>query len=327
MTGQENQIAMTNEARGMRNEELRIQIAVAPRNFFIPISSFLIPHWFALLACLFVSTGCNNGNKPAVSAAPPETVTTKSGIEMVAIPAGFFEMGSKNGRADEKPVHKVWVDSFLMDKTEMTQAVWEKIGKVEAMSNPSTVNGPDFPVNNVSWRAAAMFCNARSRFEGLKACYNEDDATCDFDADGYRLPTEAEWEYACRAGTTTDYSFGSDGRRLGDHGWFVDNSGKKTHPVSQKKANPWGLFDMHGNVAEWCNDVFDKDYYQKKEEKNPRGPSEGQQRVLRGGSWKAPAEAARSAYRLGDNPGIADACLAPDANGFRCVRTAPLDQK
>jgi formylglycine-generating enzyme required for sulfatase activity len=274
-------------------------------------------------ACL-AGTGCNN-NKPAVTTSAPKTITTKSGIEMVVIPAGFFEMGSKTGRPDEKPGHKVWLDSFLMDKTEMTQAVWEKIGAAETMSNPSSLQGADLPVNNVPWRDAAKFCNARSRYEGLKPCYNEDDASCDFEADGYRLPTEAEWEYACRAGTTTDYSFGNDARKLGDHGWFIDNAGKKTHPVGQKKPNPWGLFDMHGNVAEWCQDIYDKDYYQGSPEKNPRGPDKGRQYVLRGGSWKGAADAARSSYRLGENPGFADACLAPDAIGFRCVRKAPAD--
>jgi formylglycine-generating enzyme required for sulfatase activity len=276
---------------------------------------------------LFLCVGCNNGGSiPTPAIEPPKTITTKSGMDMIVIPAGEFEMGSKQGREDEKPVHKVWIDSFLMDKTEMTQAVWEKIGAGEAMSNPSPTHGPDLPVNNVTWRAAALFCNARSRYEGLKPCYDEDEGKagmCDFDADGYRLPTEAEWEYACRAGTTTDYSFGNDARKLGDSGWFVDNAGKKTHPVGQKKANPWGLFDMHGNVAEWCQDVYAKDYYLLNAEKNPRGPADGKQRALRGGSWKSGADTARSSYRLGEEPGFAEACLAPDAIGFRCVRKLP----
>jgi formylglycine-generating enzyme required for sulfatase activity len=278
-----------------------------------------------LATFLFVFSGCNN-NKPAANVETPKTITTKSGIDMIVVPAGYFEMGNARGHNDEKPVHKVWVDSFLMDKTEMTQAVWEKIGTDEAMSNPSPIQGPDLPVNNVTWRAAALFCNARSRYEGLKPCYDENDATkCNFDADGYRLPTEAEWEYACRAGTTTDYSFGNDVRKLGDYGWFLDNTGKKTHPVRQKKANPWGLFDMHGNVAEWCHDAFAKDFYKDSPDKNPRGPAQGAQKVLRGGSWKSSAEAARSSSRMGENPGFADACLAPDAIGFRCVRKAPPD--
>jgi len=275
-----------------------------------------------ILGCL----GCSNNAKLDAKVEPPKTITTKSGIDMVVIPAGYFEMGSKAGRADEKPVHKVWIDSFLMDKHEMTQAVWELIGKAEALPNPSHFKGADLPVEQVTWPQAARFCNARSRYEGLKPCYNEDTAECDFDADGYRLPTEAEWEYACRAGTESDYSFGGDARKLGDVAWFIDNAAKKTHPVGKKKANPWGLFDMHGNVAEWCNDVFDKDYYRSSPDKNPRGPADGKENVLRGGSWKSPADAARSAYRLGETPGFSDACLARDAIGFRCVRLAPASQ-
>jgi formylglycine-generating enzyme required for sulfatase activity len=231
-------------------------------------------------------------------------------------------MGSKHGREDEKPAHAVLIDSFLMDRYEVTQALWDKIGKAEALPNPSHFKGVDLPVEQVTWPQAARFCNARSRFEGLKPCYNEDTAECDFEANGYRLPTEAEWEYACRAGTTTDYAHGNDLKRLSEFAWLADNAGKKTHPVGQKQPNPWGLFDMHGNVAEWCNDIYDKDYYKSSPAKNPRGPVDGKEYVLRGGSWKSAAEALRSAYRLGETPGFSDACLARDAIGFRCVRKA-----
>jgi formylglycine-generating enzyme required for sulfatase activity len=234
-------------------------------------------------------------------------------------------MGSRQGRPDERPLHKVSVDAFLMDVHEVTQADFEKIGKGEALPNPSHFKGPDLPVEQVTWPQAARFCNARSRFEGLQPCYDEDSGKCDFGANGYRLPTEAEWEYACRAGTGGDYSFGDDVRRLGDYGWSADNSGKKTHPVGQKRPNPWGLFDMHGNVAEWCQDAFDPDYYKASPENDPHGPADGKQYVLRGGSWKSPPETLRSAYRLGETPGFSDACLARDAIGFRCVRKAPAE--
>jgi len=281
--------------------------------------------WYSrvlVLGCLgALGCGGNGDNSPAGVQGQP-TITTKSGIEMVLIPAGSFEMGNRRGRADEKPVHTVWIDAFVMDKHEVTQAEFEKLGKIEAFSNPSHFKGPDLPVEQVTWPQAARFCNARSRFEGLEPCYNEDTAECDFQANGYRLPTEAEWEYACRAGNDSDYSFGSEARRLGDFAWFADNALKKTHPVAQKRPNPWGLLDMHGNVAEWCQDVFDKSYYQASPPKNPRGPADGKEYVLRGGSWKSPADALRSSYRLAENPGFSDACLARDAIGFRCVRRA-----
>jgi formylglycine-generating enzyme required for sulfatase activity len=270
-----------------------------------------------LLACI----GCSSSTSPPpVAVETPKTITTRSGVEMVVIPAGSFEMGSKHGRDDEKPVHTVWIDAFLMDRHEVTQALWEKVGKAEALPNPAHFKGEDLPVEQVTWPQAARFCNARSRFEGLKPCYNEDTAECDFAASGYRLPTEAEWEYACRAGTTTVYAHGTDLKRLAEFAWFADNAAKKTHPVGQKKPNAWGLFDMHGNVAEWCNDVYDRDYYKSSPTRNPRGPADGREYVLRGGSWKSTAEALQSAYRLGETPGFSDACLARDAIGFRCVR-------
>jgi formylglycine-generating enzyme required for sulfatase activity len=284
-------------------------------------------------ACLLLMPlavwGCAD---PARDAKAPPTITTKSGVEMVLIPAGLFEMGSKHGRDEEQPAHQVWIDSFLMDKHEVTQAEYEKLGENAdpPFANPSHFKGPDLPVEQVTWPQAAAFCNARSRLEGLKPCYNEDNGECDFDAEGYRLPTEAEWEYACRAGTSGAYSFGTEARQLGDFGWHADNSAKKTHPVGQKKANPWGLYDMHGNVAEWCQDAYDKEYYKSSPEKNPRGPADTtkyKDYVLRGGSWKSSAEELRSAYRQGSPAGFSDACLARDAIGFRCMRKAPPNEK
>jgi formylglycine-generating enzyme required for sulfatase activity len=272
----------------------------------------------AFFLCL-AGSGCERTGAPAPVVQGPPAITTKSGVEMIPIPAGFFDMGTKHGRDDEKPVHKVWIDSFLMDKYEVTQAEYKKLGDIEAFPNPSHFQGPNLPVEQVKWLDAALFCNARSKLEGLQPCY-DDNGICDFQKNGYRLPTEAEWEYACRAGTDMPYSFGSEARNLGDHGWFADNAGKKTHPVGQKKPNPWGLYDMHGNVAEWCHDVYDKNYFKASPDKNPRGPAEGKEYVLRGGSWQSPADGLRSCYRLGETPGFSDACLARDAIGFRCVR-------
>jgi formylglycine-generating enzyme required for sulfatase activity len=275
-----------------------------------------------VLLSFLAGLGCTNGGPSADPVPGVPMFTSQSGVPMVVVPAGYFQMGSKSGREDERPVHKVWIDSFLMDQHEVTQAEFEKLGRIETFPNPSHFKGPDLPVEQVNLQMAALFCNARSKLEGLQPCYN-DNIECNFAANGYRLPTEAEWEYACRAGSDDVYSFGNEPRILGDYGWFADNSGKKTHPVGQKKANAWGLYDMHGNVAEWCHDIYDKNYYQSSPDRNPRGPVVGKEYVLRGGSWKSPADALRSAYRLGEAPGFSDACLARDAIGFRCVRRAP----
>jgi formylglycine-generating enzyme required for sulfatase activity len=279
---------------------------------------------FFLMLAFLPGLGCKKAADPGNAVAKvPAAITTESNVEMVLIPAGSFEMGSRQGREDERPSHKVMIDAFLIDKYEVTQEEYEKLGAIEAFPNPSHFKGAKLPVEQVKYLDAARFCNARSKLEGLEECY-DDSGVCHFDKNGYRLPTEAEWEYACRAGTDGDYSFGSETRYLGDYGWFADNAGKKTHPVGQKKPNHWGLYDMHGNVAEWCHDVYDKNYYQGSPQANPRGPAgEGKEYVLRGGSWKSTTEALRSCYRLGEVPGFSDACLARDAIGFRCVRKAP----
>ena len=252
------------------------------------------------------------------TAGMPEVIKTKTGIEMVKIPGGFFEMGSKRGEADESPAHKVWVDSFLMDKYELTQEQYVKL----VGSNPSSFRGAGRPVDTISWADAVLYCNLRSRAEGLEPCYDEESETwqCDFQANGYRLPTEAEWEYACRAGAETEHYFGRDSRALKKYGWYIDNSFKKTHLVGKRRPNRWGLHDMYGNVAEWCNDVYDTNYYKRSPSKNPRGPEEGDIKVLRGGGWQDSAECLRSSWRAYENFSFVDACTM-DIMGFRCVKS------
>jgi formylglycine-generating enzyme len=234
---------------------------------------------------------------------------------MVRMPAGRFTMGDPNGEADEQPV-AVELSEFWIDRTEVTQAAFEKLmGR-----NTSKWKGPRRPVERISWPSAAKYCNARSLKEGLQPCYDPDTLACDFDASGYRLPTEAEWEYACRAGTTSAYSFGNDPGKLRQYAWYQDDSSKTTHRVGEKQPNPWGLSDMHGNVWEWCNDFYSEQYGPASSGKDPHGPTTGEERVLRGGSWRDTAERCRAAARHSETPGFADVCFGYEAYGFRCVR-------
>jgi formylglycine-generating enzyme required for sulfatase activity len=237
---------------------------------------------------------------------------------MVQIPAGRFTMGDQD--EPDAPPHEVTLSSFYMDKYLVTQAEYEKLMK----DNPSRWKNPQNPVESVRWSDAVKFCNARSRAEGRTPCYDLTTWQCNFEADGYRLPTEAEWEYACRAGATTSYFFGNSAAQLHEYAWFDKNSGGHPQPVGQKKPNRWGLYDICGNLWQWCNDFYQVDYYAESPQENPRGPQAGDTKVVRGGAWKFSDQNCRCGYRYNENPGYVDVCFGYDIYGFRCVRNAPI---
>jgi len=268
----------------------------------------------------FLGSGCAKRTGPRSSGQRPPLVKTKFG-EMALLPAGAFLMGSDKGEDDEKPVHEVWVNSFLIDTCEVTQEQFSRLME----KDPSHFKNPRNPVERIPWGDAAWYCNHRSRAEGLQPCYDEETGACDFRANGYRLPTEAEWEYACRAGGDADYCFGDDAGQLSAYAWRRGNSGGSTHPVGRKKPNRWGLHDMHGNVLEWCNDVYEADYYARSPARNAHGPPDdaAAKFVLRGGAWNTSARACRAARRVGEFPSQPDGCFPRHDVGFRCVRNAP----
>jgi formylglycine-generating enzyme required for sulfatase activity len=225
---------------------------------------------------------------------------TRYGISMVEIPAGSFLMGSlSNMRQDrDKKQHKVTINKpFLMGKTEVTQKLWQAV----MGNNPSLFSGDDNPVEKINWYDCVKFCNKLSEKEGLEPVYIiggrklGKNVTWDKRKNGYRLPTEAEWEYACRAGTTTRFNTGDSDSDLKKAGWFKKNSGNKTHPVAQKTPNSWGLYDMHGNVYEWCWDVYAD--YSPGNVTDPDGASSGNNRVMRGGIFSSKAAGCSSAHR------------------------------
>ena len=208
-------------------------------------------------------------------------------LELVLVPAGEFEMGSPEGEkgrdSDEGPVHRVRITKpFYIGKYEMTQDVWEKV----MGNNPSNFKGARNPVEEVSWDDCQEFLRKLTALgKGT-----------------FRLPTEAEWEYACRAGSRTRFCFGDADDGLADSAWHNSNSAEQTYPVGQKRANAWGLYDMHGHVWEWCFDWYSVDYYRQSAPNDPVGPPAGSTRVLRGGYWSGRASHCRSAFRVHYGP-------------------------
>ncbi|MEN6319946.1 MAG: formylglycine-generating enzyme family protein [Syntrophaceae bacterium] len=223
--------------------------------------------------------------------AAEKTITSPTiGAHFVLIPVGSYMMGNSIQ-------HQVVISKpFYMQTTEVTQGQWQKI----MGDNPSIFRncGSDCPVENVSWLDALQFIGKLNQMEKT---------------DKYRLPTEAEWEYASRAGSAMKFSFGNSEDTIGDYAWYDKNSGRRTHPVAQRKANTWGLYDMYGNVSEWCQDW--QDDYPTSTVTDPKGPSSGQHRILRGGSWLSNAVVLTSAFRGQDYPMVRSNDI-----GFRLVK-------
>ena len=218
--------------------------------------------------------------------------TNDIGMEFVLIPAGSFMMGFEGRESDEVPVHKVTISRpFYLGRYEVTQEQWASV----MGNNPSEFENWGNPVERVSWDDVQVFIKKLNQ----KASGGT-----------YRLPTEAEWEYAAGAGKSTEYFFGDYEGELGRYAWYNDNSGGKTHPVGQKQANPWGLYDIYGNVWEWVQDWYGE--YRGGAVTDPKGPSLGSARVFRGGSWRNSAGRCRSATRVDFSPDFRD-----DLLGFR----------
>jgi len=251
---------------------------------------------------------------------PPKELTVDLGggvkMELVLIPAGEFLMGSPDSDKDadqhEKPQHRVRITKpFYLGKYPVTQEQWEAV----MGNNPSNLKGSKSPVENVTWNDCQQFLDKLNRREGNSV-------------GEFRLPTQAQWEYACRAGSTTRYCFGDEESRLGEYAWYDANSARKTHSVGEKKPNGWGLYDMHGNVLEWCQDSDDGVHYAESPMDDPTGPAQVSNRVSRGGYWGGPARNCRSASRHGGWPGNRyihvglRAAMAKDKDLSRRIRAA-----
>ncbi|MBA4423544.1 MAG: hypothetical protein C0390_10700, partial [Syntrophus sp. (in: bacteria)] len=224
-------------------------------------------------------------------------------IELVLVKGGCFQMGDAfgDGQADEKPVHSVCVDDFYMGKYEITQGQWQSV----MGNNPSYFKncGEKCPVEQVNWNDIQEFIKKLNAKTGKK----------------YRLPTEAEWEYAARSGGKKEkYAGTSSDAELGKYAWYSANSGGSTHPAGQKQPNNLGLYDMTGNVWEWCQDWHGETYYSQSPRKNPSGPPNGTRRVLRGGAWLFEPPGIRAATRYGLIP-----VSRSDLYGFRLSISVP----
>ncbi|HQB41686.1 MAG TPA: formylglycine-generating enzyme family protein [Candidatus Cloacimonadota bacterium] len=275
-----------------------------------------------LLMSLLLVSGCSGGEIQ----------------NMVYVKGGTFQMGSSESKYSQ-PIHSVTVASFYIGKHHITQKEWQAVmegNKNEISTEPNAYgDNPQAPIIRVSWYDAIVFCNRKSIQEGLKPCYeksgegnpdnwgvpksgnndvNWDAIKCNWSANGYRLPTEAEWEYAAKGGNKTKGFRFAGSNNINDVGWYEGNSGDELHDSGAKAANELGVYDMTGNAWEWCWDWYDT--YASNAETNPYGANDGTDRVGRGGSSGDDEEECHVAYRLYGNPGRSYSDL-----GFRVART------
>lgn len=263
-------------------------------SFFVVLVILIIRIWVFNCSSTEISSRIHKKREQRTHSTKIDTSKIVFEPVMIFIPAGEFDMGS-NKNDDEKPIHKVRIDSFYIGRYEITQEEWKAVMK----NNPSKFKGKNLPVDQVSWNDAQEYLNKLSQITGKR----------------YRLPTEAEWEYACRAGSKTEYCFGNNKSELLKYAWYDKNAGNQTHQVGMKKPNAWGLYDMHGNVFEWCQDWYSFSYHNDSLAANHQNPFFNGDRVVRGGSWVYNAEVVRSASRLSYDPDSRYCSV-----GFRCIR-------
>jgi formylglycine-generating enzyme required for sulfatase activity len=314
--------ALAAGARKREQTRIRGRVRISVRGWLVLAALLLVLVITGIVGALWLVQGSQTPataeltDVSAIAAVIAPVVTSNSlGMEFVELAPGDFTMGSpalERGGSDETPHPVTLTRSFSMAATEVTQDQYRAL----VGSNPSHFSscGPDCPVERVSWNDAVRFANALSKKEGLRPAYSGSGSsvTWDHSTDGYRLPTEAEWEYAARAGQVTRYS-GSN--TVGEVAWTSANSDGKTHTVAQKQGNSWGLYDMSGNVWEWCWDWYDR---YGEASSDPAGSRSGAARVTRGGSWVHIPRRTRVANRRGRNPSARTSKL-----GFRLVRYIP----
>jgi len=277
---------------------------------------------------LILLSGCG-GSEPAatpvLSTATHKPIVEAIAPDMILVEPGSFQMGATDGFADEQPAHRVLITrSFYIARHAVTFDEYDRFCDDTILSRPDD-NGwgrGSRPIIGIDWYDAVAYCNWLSTKEGLEPCYRGKGrvTACDFAADGYRLPTEAEWEYAARGGLEGQRRIHAGSDDPDDVAWYDSNSGGQTHPVGQKQPNELGLYDMSGNLFEWCWDWYDKAYYGSSPTSDPFGPPSPTghfdlNRVRRSGSWRENVDTVRTTFRSFDGASYAG------ENGFRLVRT------